>query len=142
MSEHGELLWVPDMANRQRTVVAWLCETLVSALNGGRAFTNLAVLTDHAGVRVPDVAWLPAQSVDDAITDEPMRKCPPLIAEVSLPGSHLVAMNRRVAAYLDAGARQVLVIDVSGLVRSYPPGAGLLPPDIVRPPPHMFESRS
>jgi Uma2 family endonuclease len=83
---------------------------------GDRVFAGIAVDTKVSGVRVPDVAWLPAARWHEAIGDRPLQNIPPLVLEVLSPRNHRAEVAHKVKAYLAAGATEVIVIDGRGNV--------------------------
>jgi Uma2 family endonuclease len=118
MSEHGEVLWVPPRSNRRQAISAWICNTLTGQI-GGSAVGQLAVLTADAGVRVPAIAWLPSDRVDEALAEGPLWTCPPLIVEICLSTFEELAVRRKVSAYLRSGTSEVIVVGPSGEVRRH-----------------------
>jgi Uma2 family endonuclease len=114
LSEYGELIVSPLPHNRHQFVVSWVQEQLREQL-GGRACANLAIST-RAGVRVPDVAWLPEERWAEALNTRTMSSCPPLVVEVLSPGKRHKAIGVKIGAYLAAGATEVVLIDLNGAV--------------------------
>ncbi|WGG48464.1 Uma2 family endonuclease [Rugamonas sp. DEMB1] len=114
LSEYGELIVSPLPHNRHQSVVAWVIQQLLEQL-GGRAYPNLAIST-RAGVRVPDVAWLPEERWAEALNTRTMSSCPPLVVEVLSPGNRHKAIGVKIGAYLAAGATEVVLIDLNGAV--------------------------
>lgn len=140
MSEHGELLWRSVRTNRRQAIVSWVCDTVVAQL-GGRAFGQLCVRTTGAGIRVPDVSWLPDDRVDEALVDGPLRTCPPVVVELCLSGLDELAIRRKASAYLRSGAEEVLVVGPSGAVQRYTAADSSDRPGVtLRLPSGMFES--
>lgn len=119
LSEHGETILSPSPTNRHQAIVAWVQEQLREQL-GGRAFVELAVNTgDAAGVRKPDVSWLPAERWPETLSDLPLATCPPLVVEVLSPTNRRAAVEHKVSAYLRSGAVEVVVIDLKGRVHHH-----------------------
>lgn len=138
LNEHGELVVQLVPTPRHQMAVAWVCEQLREQL-GGRAFTGLAVDTRNAGIRVPDVAWLPDERIDEALCDGPLRGCPPVIVEVASKGEE-EQTAARAAAYVAAGAEDVIVIGPTGQVTHHrrPGGATATRQLRLGPPLRMF----
>ena len=118
LSEHGEIILSPSPTNRHQAIVAWVQEQLREQL-GGRAFVELAVSTDLAGVRKPDVSWLPQERWPETLSDLPLATCPPVVVEVLSPTNRRAAVEHKVSAYLRSGAVEVVVIDLKGRVHHH-----------------------
>jgi Uma2 family endonuclease len=112
LSEHGEIIWLPPVTNKHQLTIAWLQEELHAQL-GGLAVHRLALCTS-IGVRAPDVAWLPTRNFDGMSLDGALLESPPILAEVLSEEDNEVHVTRRVAAYLQAGAVEVIVVQPDG----------------------------
>ncbi len=114
LSEYGELIVSPLPHNRHQLIAAWVQREIIQQL-GELACANLAIST-RAGVRVPDVAWLPQERWAEALNATTMSTCPPLVVEVLSPGNRHKAIGQKIGAYLAAGATEVVLIDLNGAV--------------------------
>ncbi len=115
LTEHGEIVLSPLPTNRHQIVVEDLAAQLRAQL-GGAAPQNLAVMTTQAGVRCPDIAWLPEKRVDEAMTEGPLEVMPPLMVEVLSPGNRKLQIAHKVHGYLQSGAKEVVVIGPDGSI--------------------------
>ena len=77
---------------------------------------SVAVTTPSFGIRVADVVWMPPEKWEAFDRDDPVPFVPDLCVEVLLD-RNAQDMDRRVQAYLEGGAREVIVIDQYGQVR-------------------------
>jgi Uma2 family endonuclease len=103
------------VTNRHQLTIAWLQEELHAQL-GGLAVHRLAVCTP-IGVRTPDVAWLPMRNFDGMSLDGALLKSPPILAEVLSADDTELHVTRRVAAYFQAGAVEIIVVRPDGQLK-------------------------
>ena len=71
------------------------------------------------GVRVPDVCWFSTAFYESHRHDDTLSEAPELCVEVLSPGNTGVEMQTKVRAYLDAGAKEVWLVELSGSIRFY-----------------------
>jgi Uma2 family endonuclease len=81
---------------------------------GHLAAMSVAVVTPSFGIRVPDVVWMPCDKWESFDRDDPAPFVPELCVEVLLDSDRIQDIDRRVMAYLEGGAREVIVIDQRG----------------------------
>ncbi|MEP9322042.1 Uma2 family endonuclease [Paraburkholderia phymatum] len=81
---------------------------------GHVAAMSVAVTTRSFGIRVPDVVWMPPEKWDGIDRDRPVPFVPDLCVEVLLDRSVCQDIAQRVSAYLESGAREVIVVDQLG----------------------------
>lgn len=112
LTERGELVAGPRATNRHQLIVSLVAEQLRSRL-GGLVVTEVAIVTS-IGIRVPDVAWMPASRRDELLSDDPLDRAPELVVEVLSAGNRAVAIRAKTRGYLDAGAREMAVVDRRG----------------------------
>ena len=112
LSAVGEILVSPRPANRHQVVITWAASQLRTQL-GDWIIVEPSVLTG-AGVLVPDLAWLP--DLQTAVAETPLMVVPALVGEVLSPGNRKAEITGKIAAYLAAGAKEVLIIDLDGKV--------------------------
>jgi len=117
LTEHGELVLGPRAeTNHQR-----ICSNLVHQLSqqlGGEAVQKVAALTTTAGVRVPDVVWMP-QEWWNQLPRNAVLQDPELVVEVLSPGNRQPAMNHKIQGYLNSGVKEVVVIGLTGAIDYY-----------------------
>lgn len=112
LTEHGELVMSPRPETRHQRLCAELIFQLRSQL-GGEAVGEAAVLTTTAGIRVPDVVWMP-QERWQTVSPTNLLRDPELVVEVLSPGNRPTEIAHKVQAYLASGIREVLVVDLQG----------------------------
>ncbi|MCW7537950.1 Uma2 family endonuclease [Aquabacterium sp. A7-Y] len=113
LTEHGELVVSPKPTNRHQLLCAEVAFQLRTQL-GGLAVVEAAVLTAAAGVRVPDVVWMPSERWKVVTTAEDLLEAPDLVVEVLSPGNRKTEVEHKVQAYLASGIREVIVIGLLG----------------------------
>jgi Uma2 family endonuclease len=114
LTEYGELVLSPRAeTNHQR-----ICSSLVRQLSqqlGGEAVQEVAVLTTTAGLRVPDVVWMP-QDRWNQLPVHAVVQAPELVVEVLSPGNRKPEMNHKIQGYLQSGVKEVVVIGLTGTI--------------------------
>jgi len=118
LTEHGELIMSPKPSNRHQVICAEIAYQLRAQL-GGKAVSEAAVLTTSAGVRVPDVVWMPEDKWDVVTIEEGLVQAPDFVVEVLSPGNRQVEINYKVQAYLASGIQEVLVVGLNGTLEFY-----------------------
>ena len=112
LDEYGELIEMnPPELPHQRIVRA--LQMQIEAKLGGEALPGTGVLTS-IGVRIPDVVWQPSWSKDD-----PASPAPQICVEVLSPDNTRREVSDKTAAYLAAGAREVIIVETSGRIRYF-----------------------
>jgi Uma2 family endonuclease len=81
---------------------------------GHLAAMSVAVTTPCLGIRVPDVVWMSPDKWEGFDRDDPVPFVPDLCVEVLLDSDRRQHIARRVSAYLEGGAREVIVVDHCG----------------------------
>jgi Uma2 family endonuclease len=79
------------------------------AAMGGRAFVEASVVTT-AGVLVADVAWASEPFMLARGFETPYTRSPELCIEVVSPSNSRKELREKVAAYLEAGAKEVWIV--------------------------------
>jgi Uma2 family endonuclease len=115
LTEHGELIMSPKPSNRHQRLCTEIAFQLRSQL-GGEAVVEAAVLTS-AGVRVPDVVWMPQKKWSVGPTSQDLLQAPDLVVEVLSPGNRQTEINHKIQAYLASGIQEVLVVEISGNIK-------------------------
>lgn len=113
LTEHGELVMSPKPSNRHQRLCAEIAFQLRSQL-GGEAVVEAAVLTTSAGVRVPDVVWMPKEKWPNGNTSQDLLQAPDLVVEVLSPGNRQAEINHKIQAYLTSGIQEVLIVGLTG----------------------------
>lgn len=112
LDEYGELVEMsPPQTPHQRIVRAFLLQ--IEAQLGGEALPGVGVLT-AIGVRIPDLVWQPQWSAED-----PATPAPAICVEVMSPDNTKREIAEKTAAYLAAGAREVIIVELSGRIRYF-----------------------
>ncbi|CAB3741785.1 hypothetical protein LMG22037_06525 [Paraburkholderia phenoliruptrix] len=75
---------------------------------------SVAVTTASFGIRVPDVVWMPPEKWEAFDRDAPVPFVPDLCVEVLLDRKYPHDIGPRVKAYLEGGAREVIVVGQRG----------------------------
>jgi Uma2 family endonuclease len=81
---------------------------------GHLAAMSVPVVTPSFGIRVPDVIWMLPDKWEGLDRDDPVPFVPDLCVEVLLDSYPPREMGRRVASYLEGGAREVIVVRQDG----------------------------
>ncbi|MCA9464648.1 MAG: Uma2 family endonuclease [Nitrospira sp.] len=115
LTEHGELIMSPKPSNRHQRLCADIAFQLRQQL-AGEAVIEAAVLTATAGVRVPDVVWMPENRWKDLTPKNDLVQSPDLVVEVLSPGNRPTEINHKIQAYLASGIREVIVVSLQGHV--------------------------
>ena len=121
LTEHGELIMSPKPSNRHQVICAEIAYQLRAQL-GGKAVSEVAVLTTSAGVRVPDVVWMPEDKWRVVTIEEGLIHTPDFVVEVLSPGNRQVEINYKIQAYLASGIQEVLVVGLNGTLEFYRQG--------------------
>lgn len=113
LDEYGELILAPLPSNRHQRIVGWVGNQLQRALGGE---TGAFAIATRIGVRVPDVCW-----TKDAtrFEDDPAFSAPEVCVEVASPGNTSKWLLEKAAAYLAAGAVEVVLVELDGRIRYY-----------------------
>ncbi|RKE37185.1 putative restriction endonuclease [Paraburkholderia sp. BL23I1N1] len=88
---------------------------------GHLAAMSVAVTTLSFGIRVPDVVWMPSEKWEGFDRDDPVPFVPDLCVEVLLDRDRPLDIDRRVRAYLEGGASEVIVVGRRGEVEFWGP---------------------
>lgn len=113
LDEYGELILAPLPTNRHQRIAAWVGFQLQRAMGGETG--SYAILT-RIGVRVPDMCWTQDASRFEA---DPSPVAPEICVEVASPGNTAKWLLEKAAAYLAAGATEVVIVELDGRFRYY-----------------------
>jgi len=110
---YGKLVTNPlPSARRQIVLTDAYCQ--VSEQMGHLAALSIAVVTPSFGIRVPDVVWMPCEKWEGLDREEPLPIVPDLCIEVLLDRGTVNDVDRRVGAYLEGGAAEIIVVGPHG----------------------------
>lgn len=113
----------PRPSHEHQEVSAEIVVQLVRQL-GPRAVTQVAVCTDR-GIRVPDVAWMPAARCLEAKGQNPLARCPDVCVEVLSPRNTREEILMKVNACLRDRAREAIVVGLKGEIELFGPAGKL-----------------
>ncbi len=117
LTEHGELVLSPRAETNHQRICAEIAFQLRDQLKG-EAVVEAAVLTTSAGLRVPDVVWMPQKRWDQLSKNEVL-EAPDLVVEVLSPGNRKHEMNHKIQGYLNSGVREVVIVGLTGSIDYY-----------------------
>lgn len=120
LDEHGEAVTNPRPSARRQIVLTDVFCQLTEQI-GHLAAMSVAVTTASFGIRVPDVVWMPSEKWEAFDRDDPVPFVPDLCVEVLLDRDGPPDIDRRVRAYLEGGASEVIVVGGRGLVEFWGP---------------------
>jgi Uma2 family endonuclease len=100
--------------NRHQRLSYLLARQLEDQL-GGASATSVAINT-RIGVRVPDACW---SSDGRLFEQDPAPAAPEICVEVASPGNTERWLLEKAAAYLDAGAREAIIVELDGRIRYF-----------------------
>jgi hypothetical protein len=115
LDELGEAILNRSPSARRQIVLTDVYCHLTEQI-GHLAAMSVAVTTPSFGIRVPDVVWMPCDRWESFDRDDPAPFVPDLCVEVLLDSDRMQDIDRRVMAYLEGGAREVIVIGQRGQV--------------------------
>lgn len=101
-------------ARRQIVLTDIFCQ--LTEQIGHLAGMLVSVTTSSFGIRVPDVVWMPPEKWETFDRGDPVPFVPDLCVEVLLDSERTHHIGRRVKAYLDGGAIEVIVVGQYGQV--------------------------
>ncbi len=115
LTEYGELVLSPKPTNRHQVICAKIILQLSTQL-GPEAVPEAAVLTHDAGIRVPDVVWMPEKKWDIVMTTDGLLEAPDLVVEVLSPGNRKPEIDHKIHGYLHSGVKEVIVVGLTGTI--------------------------
>jgi Uma2 family endonuclease len=109
----GEAVPHPHLSARCQIVLTdAFCQ--INEQIGHLAAMAVAVTTPAFGIRVPDVVWMPPDRWEGFDRDAPVPFVPDLCVEVLLDRNPPRDIDLRVSAYIEGGAREVIVVGPHG----------------------------
>ena len=115
LTEYGELVLSPKPTNRHQRLCTQIAIQLQAQLKG-EAAVEPAVFTTTAGIRVPDVVWMPESKWEGADPTHDVLEAPDLVVEVLSPGNRKPEMDHKIHGYLHSGVQEVIVIGLTGTI--------------------------
>ena len=115
LTEYGELVWCPRAGNDHQRLCAQMAFQIQTQL-GGEAVHAVAVLTRIAGVRVPDVVWMPEEKWEVVMTADGLIHAPDLVVEVLAPKDRATAIHHKIRGYLQSGIKEVILVGLTGTI--------------------------
>ncbi|TCG03590.1 hypothetical protein BZM27_47280 [Paraburkholderia steynii] len=109
----GELVPHPHPSARRQIVMTDIYCQIAEQIGHVAAMT-VPVSTRSFGIRVPDVIWMPPERWEEFDREVPVPFVPDLCVEVLLDRSMPQDIGHRVRAYLEGGAREVIVVGRRG----------------------------
>lgn len=110
----GQLIMSP--AKVKHSVYQGQMVTLLHAKLGGVVMTECGIATPE-GVKVPDVAWCTQEQIDRTGDVYAFAIAPEICVEIKSPSNARAELLAKVRLYLDAGAKEVWLVDNEGRVR-------------------------
>ena len=115
LTEYGELVWYPRAGNDHQRLCTQMAFQVQTQL-GGQAVHAVAVLTHIAGVRVPDVVWMPEEKWEVLLAANDLIHAPDLVVEILAPDDRATAINHKIHGYLQSGVKEVIVVGLTGTI--------------------------
>ncbi|WP_256377778.1 Uma2 family endonuclease [Paraburkholderia pallida] len=113
LDSSGEAVPHPQPSARRQIVVTDVYCQIAEQI-GHVAAMSVAVATPSFGIRVPDVVWMPPEKWEGFDRESPVPFVPDLCVEVLLDRTFAHDIGPRVRAYLEGGAREVIVVGQRG----------------------------
>ena len=110
---YGELILAPLPTNRHQRIAGWIGVQLQRALGGE---TGSFAIATRIGVRVPDMCWTGDGS---RFEEDPAQVAPEICVEVASIGNTPKWLLEKAAAYLAAGAVEVVIVELDGRIRYF-----------------------
>ena len=120
LNEYGELILSPSPTNKHEMIAFKLASALEQQL-GPQASTAVSVSTRARGVRRPDACWMPQEKWKTTQYADPLPFAPDICAEVLSRRNTQAEISMKTAAYLDSGAREVVIVGIRGEVDYFGP---------------------
>jgi Uma2 family endonuclease len=114
----GEVVPRPPPSPRRQIVTTDIFCQLAEQI-GHVAAMSTPVTTHTFGIRVPDVVWMPPEKWEGFEREGPVPFVPDLCVEVLLDQSVTRDVESMIRAYIESGAREVIVVDSIGQVRFF-----------------------
>ena len=113
---HGHIIMSPPPAPAHGSFQSRISYLLNHLMPHGRVFTECPISTAD-GVKAADVAWASSKRVRELGSRSCFPQAPEVCVEVLSPSNTESEIEEKLALYLDAGAREVWICDLSGQMR-------------------------
>lgn len=110
IDQFGEAIEMNPPKTAHQRIVRAIARQIEAQL-GGEALPGNGVIT-AIGIRIPDVVWQPSWPGDDLASPAPQ-----ICVEVLSPDNRRSEIEAKTRAYLEAGALEVIVVELSGRIR-------------------------
>lgn len=115
LDEYGRIVMSPA-TNRHSELQGDVYFLLRRALSGrGKPLVECSIRTAK-GVKVADVAWRSREFLDQHGSATPYPRAPDLCVEIVSPSNRHPELREKIALYLEAGAREVWIVDENGQI--------------------------
>ncbi len=112
---YGEIV-VMNPPNRPHQRIVAAIQRQIEDQLGGEALPGIGVLT-QIGVRIPDICWDATPAAGD-----PASPAPTICIEVQSESNTRRELDEKISAYLEAGSREVILVELSGRIRFFTAG--------------------
>ncbi len=129
VNETGKIEMSPA-TNRHGILQLAIGEALSHALPDGTALVECSVMTS-TGIRVADVAWISHTRAAGQPDDGPYLIAPEICVEIVSPSNSKSEIDQKTQAYLEAGATEVWVVELSGGMGIFAPSGPLVASNLV-----------
>lgn len=117
-NQRGQIVLTPPKAQHS-DLQGRVLDTLRDVVSEGRGLPEFPVAT-RAGVRVPDVVWMPEGRFEEITeTGDPPTRAPDVCMEVMSDSNDWAEMHEKRRLYRAAGAKEVWVVEEDGTVRFF-----------------------
>ena len=127
----GELITMAPVGKHHGSVVSEVMPSIVAFIKArdlGKAFTEVGFVlsTDPDTVRAPDVSFVRKDRLSDGLPSGYFTIAPDLAVEVVSPNDTYTGVAEKVAEYLAAGTRLVVVVDpINRAITKHPARGGI-----------------
>jgi Uma2 family endonuclease len=119
LDHYGRIVMSPA-SNRHARIQGRVARLLAQCFAEGEVLTECSTATPD-GVKVADVAWASPGFVHAHGDATPFPRAPDLCVGIVSPSNRAAEMAEKVALYLDAGAREVWLVEEDGAVTLHGP---------------------
>jgi Uma2 family endonuclease len=117
-NQRGQIVLTPPKAQHS-DLRGRVLDTLRDVGSEGRGLPEFPIATP-AGVRVPDVVWMPGGRLDEIMeTGDPPTRAPDICIEVMSDANDWAEMHEKRRLYRKAGAKEVWIVEEGGTVRFF-----------------------
>jgi Uma2 family endonuclease len=113
---HGHIIMSPPPAPSHGSYQLWIGYLLVEHAPPGRILTECPISTAD-GVRAADVVWASPERMRELGNRTCFPNAPELCVEVLSPRNTKAEIAEKMALYFDAGAKEVWVCDMTGVMK-------------------------